>query len=152
MFVGGASLDFETLEDRGTRVETADLGEAPAGMETILKAFARKPPSVYLLMAREKGVTYLAIGSQAHQVVRHALGCARGATELSLARLVREKQHEEVLAPESAGAFWFDATAAKGLGTTMPLFEIRSIAVPSAVSGSLRRDGDRLHGDVRIYR
>ncbi len=148
---GDESYEFDVFMDRKTEVRTTNI-DAPARFAHILSSSARKPPAVALSVAREDGVWYCAIGSQAHQVVRHALGCARGATELSIGRWLREQKHGDVLQPKNLGAFVFRAEAATAMGWSMPLFEIRSLAVPTALSAAIVRSDQFVRADLRIYR
>ncbi|MDH3590596.1 MAG: hypothetical protein OER88_01865 [Planctomycetota bacterium] len=145
-------LSYETVDDKGATVKTAALVEVPPRWQHLTRSSARTPPPVYVTTAREKDMWFCAIGAQAHQVVRHALGCARGATELSITRWLRENKHPEAATPDATGMFVIRPEGMKALGTVMPVFEIRSLAAPSAVSGWLRAVDGVVRGDLAIHR
>jgi hypothetical protein len=148
---GTAALEFAAEEDEGTEVRTATLEDPPAWMATILRTNQKVPPPVYLSTAVEKGIWYCAIGSQAEHTVRSALGCLRGATELSLRGAESVQGHREFFRAGHTALALITPEGLKALRVPMPFVQIANVGQPKAVTFVLDMAG-MAQGDLRLAR
>jgi hypothetical protein len=148
---GSGAPEFAAEEDEGTEVRTAVLEVPPAWMATILRASQKAPPPVYLSTAVEKGVWYCAIGSQAEHTVRSALGCLRGAAELSLRGVDGVQAHREFFRAGHAALALITPAGLKALRFPMPYVQIANLGQPKAVTFVLDVAG-MAQGDLRLAR
>ncbi|MHC4930771.1 MAG: hypothetical protein ACYTGV_01080 [Planctomycetota bacterium] len=148
---GSEALEFTAEEDEGTEVRTAVLDAPPARLRTILHASQKVPPPVYLSTAVEKGVWYCAIGSQAEHTVRSALGCLRGAAELSVRGAEGVQAHREFFRAGHAAMALVTPEGLKSLRFPMPYVQIANVGQPKAVTFVLDVAG-MAQGDLRLAR
>ncbi|MHC4549485.1 MAG: hypothetical protein ACYTEZ_11990 [Planctomycetota bacterium] len=149
--VGEADLAFAKLVDGDAEVRTARLAGPPAWLATVLRSDARQAPPVYVSSTVAQGIWYCAVGSQAEGVVRHALGCLRGARELGILRSEPVAAHPEFLAGPHVAVALVTAQGLQAFRRAMPLVELASLGQPPAVTAVLDVDG-RARLDLRIAR
>lgn len=146
-----APLRWAEVDDGGTKVRTAKLGEPPEWLATVLRSDQRTPPPVYLSVAVEEGVWYAAVGRWAEAVVRDALGCRRGAAELSVQAMQYAAAHKGLFDPGHAAAGFVTPQGLKrAFEFPMPLVEMAALGQPKAVTFTLDVE-DEARGEIRLH-
>lgn len=154
-----AGVAFTDVADKETTVKTAKLQVVPEGFEVALRSAKKAPPPVYVSTAVEKGTWFWAIGSQAESVVRHALSCLRGATQLSIygqqrapyagpiktsSPLKRTRGHVAVAYAEADGM--------RAFRYPLPWIDIAGIGQPAALTATLDVSRGEARGEIRFLR
>ncbi len=136
---------------RGTPVRVAKLTTKPPLLKTFLRSGTVKPLPVYFASAREGGLWFGAIGAYAEGTIQSALGCHRGASELSVLRSPLMKHHAELSQREGVAVALISPEGLRALKLPMPYFGIVSLDQPPAITAILDVEG-QARMDVRITR
>ena len=147
---GSISLKSSFM-DKDTTVRTRSLAAVPSWLATPLRTNANKAPPIYLSTAVEDGIWYAAIGSQAERVVRNALGCLRGAEQLSIRASFKDPAsgattptpivfQRDLFRPHGVLCGVVTPRGLHALQTPMPYIELGAVGQPGQIS--IRLDAD----------
>jgi len=142
---------YETVMDGPTAVRVARLAARPEPLAGFLRSGTRNPRPVYFATARENGLWFGAIGAYAERAVRSALGCRRGATELSILRSELLAHHDRFVHGDAAAYALVSPEGLRAFELPMPYFGTASLAQPTAITAAVRA-GKRLVANIRLAR
>jgi len=139
-----------TVDDLTLR--TAKLDAPPAWLETLLASDQRDPPPVYLSTASAGGFWYAAVGAWAEDVVRKAIDCQRGRTELSIEADRTIPFPERLFRAGHTAAAMTTVEGLKALAYPMPYVDLASIGQPISATLVVDVAGDKVKGELRVAR